>query len=102
MKAFAEKCYAVLRKVPSGKVTTYAEIAKAIGNPKGARAVGNAMNKNPYAPQVPCHRVIKSNGEVGGFASGTRKKIEMLKKEGIEITDGKIDLEKYCYKIKRK
>jgi len=66
---------------------------------KAYRAVGNAMNKNPYAPEVPCHRVIKSNGFVGGFASGPKKKIQMLKKEGIEIKNNKIDLKKYLYKF---
>ncbi len=96
--SFNEKCYAVLRKVPKGKVTTYGEIAKRL-DCNAYRAVGNAMNKNPYSPKVPCHRVVKSNGEVGGFASGTKKKIEMLKKEGIEIKNNKIDLKKYLYKF---
>ncbi len=95
---FNEKCYSVLRKVPRGKVTTYKELAKALKS-KAYRAVGNAMNKNPYAPRVPCHRVVQSNGKVGGFASGTKKKAEMLKKEGIEIVNGKIDLKKYLYKF---
>jgi methylated-DNA-[protein]-cysteine S-methyltransferase len=98
-KSFNEKCYAILIKVPKGKVTTYGEIAKALKS-KAYRAVGNAMNKNPYAPRVACHRVVKSNGEVGGFASGTKKKIEMLKKEGIEIKDNRIvDLKKYLHKF---
>lgn len=57
------------------------------------------MNKNPYAPEVPCHRVIKSTGEVGGFATGTKKKIKMLKEEGIEIKNNRIDLEKYFFKF---
>ena len=95
---FNEKCYSVLRKVPRGKVTTYKELAKALKS-KAYRTVGNAMNKNPYAPRVPCHRVVQSNGKVGGFASGTKKKAEMLKKEGIEIVNGKIDLKKYLYKF---
>ena len=97
---FNERCYRILKKVPRGKVITYKEIARAL-NSKAYRAVGNAMNKNPYAPHIPCHRVIKINGEVGGFASGTKKKIQMLKKEGIEVINGKIDLERYLYKIKK-
>jgi methylated-DNA-[protein]-cysteine S-methyltransferase len=96
--SFNEKCYEILRKVPKGKVTTYKEIAKALKS-KAYRAVGNAMNKNPYSPKVPCHRVINSNGEVGGFASGTRKKTELLKKEGIEIKNNKIDLKRCLYKF---
>ena len=98
MRSFNERCYSVLRKVPKGKVTTYKEIAKAIKS-KAYRAVGNAMNKNPHAPRVPCHRVVKSNGDVGGFASGTKKKISILRKEGIEIKKGKINLKKYIYRF---
>lgn len=97
--SFNQQCYKVLQKVPRGKVTTYKELAHSLRS-KAYRAVGNAMNKNPYSPKVPCHRVVKSNGEVGGFASGTRKKISMLKKEGIKIVKGKIDLKKYLHKFK--
>jgi len=93
---FNERCYRVLQKVPKGSVTTYKEIAHALKS-KAYRAVGNAMNKNPHAPLVPCHRVIRNDGFVGGFASGTAKKTEMLRKEGIEIIDGKIDLDKYLF-----
>lgn len=96
MKTFNERCYELLRKVPKGKITTYKEIAKSLGT-KAYRAVGNAMNKNPYAPKIACHRVIKSNGEIGGFASGIKNKINLLKKEGIKIENGKIDLKKYGY-----
>jgi len=96
--SFSERCYKLLKKVPKGKVTTYKELAKALKT-KAYRAVGNAMNKNPFAPKVPCHRVVKSNGEPGGFASGTKKKIQLLKKEGIEIKQGKINLKKYLYKF---
>ncbi|MBS3086367.1 MGMT family protein [Candidatus Pacearchaeota archaeon] len=99
MKSFNERCYSVLKKVPKGKVTTYKEISKAL-NSKAYRAVGNAMNKNPYAPRVPCHRVVKSDGFVGGFASGPRNKIKMLKNEGVEVKNNKIDLSKYLYKFR--
>jgi len=96
---FSERCYFFLRKVPKGKVTTYKEIAKAMHS-KAYRAVGNAMNKNPYAPRVPCHRVVSSTGEIGGYAHGTRKKIEMLGKEGIKVKNEKIvDFEKKIYKF---
>lgn len=98
MKSFNEQCYHVLKKVPRGKVTTYREIARVLKS-KAYRAVGNAMNKNPYSPIVPCHRVVNSDGRVGGFAGGTKKKISMLKKEGIEIKKRKIDLKKYLYKF---
>jgi len=88
-QTFSERCYEILRKVSKGRITTYKEIAKAL-NTKAYRAVGNAMNKNPYAPEVPCHRVVSSDGNIGGFAHGTKKKIEMLKKEGIETKNDEI------------
>lgn len=68
--------------IPKGKTMTYAQVAAAIGNPKAVRAVGNALNKNPFAPQVPCHRVIRSDGSIGGFASGSKKKRALLRSEG--------------------
>jgi methylated-DNA-[protein]-cysteine S-methyltransferase len=95
---FNERCYKLLRKVPRGKITTYREIARALKS-KAYRAVGNAMNKNPYAPKVPCHRVVRSDGNIGGFARGTKEKISMLRKEGIEIKNGKIDLKKFIYRF---
>ncbi len=96
MKNFNEKCYQILRKVPAGKVVTYKQIAQRL-NSNAHRAVGNAMNRNPYAPEVPCHRVINSNGNLGGFASGIKNKIKMLRKEGIKIKKNRIDLKKYQY-----
>ena len=99
-KLFYEKCYDILRKVPKGKVTTYKAIAKAL-NSKAYRAVGTAMNKNPFAPQVARHRVVNSDGKVGGFFSGTKKKIAMLKKEGIPIKKGKVqDFERFLYSFR--
>ena len=87
--SFNERCYKVLCQVPKGKVTTYGEIAKALGS-KAYRAVGNAMNKNPYAPKVPCHRVVRKDGSLGGYAGGPSAKRRLLKKEGISIRSGKI------------
>ena len=87
---FEKKVYKILKRVPRGNVTIYTELAKAVGRPRAMRAVGNALNKNPYAPEVPCHRVVKSCGSLGGFASGERKKAELLKKEGIKVVKGRI------------
>jgi methylated-DNA-[protein]-cysteine S-methyltransferase len=86
---FNEQCYELLKKVPKGRVTTYKEIANALGN-KAYRAVGNAMNRNKDSPLIPCHRCVNSNGEVGGYVFGIKNKISMLTKEGIEIKKGKI------------
>jgi len=99
--SFYEKCYSLLRQVPKGKVTTYKALALALGT-RAFRAVGTAMNKNPYAPEVPCHRVVNSNGNIGQFAHGTKKKVEMLKKEGIPIKSNKVEnMEMFLYKFKR-
>jgi methylated-DNA-[protein]-cysteine S-methyltransferase len=98
-KSFNEKCYSILRKVPKGKVTTYKALAHKL-NTKAYRAVGNAMNKNPYAPEVPCHRVINANGELGGFSSGIKNKIKMLKSEGVEIENNRIDLKKFNHNLR--
>lgn len=69
-----------------------------IRHPKASRAVGNALNKNPYAPQVPCHRVVRSDGAIGGFASGPKKKIALLTKEGVIVSHNKVaPLEKFLY-----
>ena len=78
---FQKKVYDFVRTIPKGKTATYKEVAVAIGHPKAYRAVGNALNKNPFAPIVPCHRVIKSDGSIGGFASGTLKKVKLLQNE---------------------
>ena len=98
---FNEKVYPLLRKVPKGKVTTYKILAEALGT-KAYRAVGQAMKCNPYAPEVPCHRVVLSNGKVGGFMGSSnsnsnevKRKILLLKKDGINVKNGKIlDFEK--------
>jgi len=90
---FDEKVYQLTNKIPRGKVTTYKIIAKKLGT-KAYRAVGNALNKNPYKT-VPCHRVVRSDGKIGGFARGSKEKIRLLRKEGVKIENDKIDLKKY-------
>ena len=76
-----------MKKIPRGKVKTYAQVAKAIGKPLAVRAVANAIGKNPYAPKIPCHRVIRSNGSLGGYSGkgGVKTKRFLLQKEGITI-----------------
>ncbi len=76
--------------IPMGKVSTYGDVAKALGDVRSARAVGVALSRNPYVPQVPCHRVIMSNGELGGYALGREKKRELLISEGVPIADEKV------------
>ena len=77
---FRESVFKVVRQIPKGKTLTYKEVAKKAGSPNAYRAVGNALNTN-YDPKIPCHRVIRSNGEVGGYNRGSMKKEIKLKKE---------------------
>ena len=79
---FEEHVYAVVRRIPKGQTRSYRWVAERLGNPGLARAVGNALNRNPYAPRVPCHRVVKSDGSLGGFAKGPAAKAALLKREG--------------------
>lgn len=81
--SFQKLVYDYIRKIPAGETMTYKQVAAGIGRPRAYRAVGNALNKNPFAPEVPCHRVVKSDGSLGGFASGSSKKKSLLKKEGV-------------------
>src|SRR5687767_4957059 len=85
---FNERVWALTAQVPAGKVVTYADVAAALGS-KGYRAVGNALNKNPYAPAVPCHRVVGSDGRLTGFAGGLPKKEQLLAAEGVRVTRGR-------------
>jgi len=97
---FQSKVYEVCKKIPKGRVSTYKEIAKKLKT-KAYRAVGSALNKNPYAPVVPCHRVVNSDGFVGGFASGTKNKIKLLRKEGVKINKKRIeDFKKVFFEFK--
>lgn len=104
MVSFSQKVYALIKNVPKGKVTTYKQIAHAL-NTKAYQAVGQILKRNPYAPVVPCHRVVTSNGTIGGFAGKgegkeiTRKK-KLLREEGILSTGNRIkDFEKVFYKF---
>lgn len=97
-KSFYEQVYSLTALIPKGKVLTYGLVAYYLGS-KAFRAVGSALHKNPYK-EVPCHRVVNSNGFVGGFARGRKKKIFLLKLEGIAIENGRIkDLEKFLFKL---
>ncbi len=95
-----EKIYKKLLEVPKGQITTYGELAKAVGLKNGQRVVGKIMNKNPYPVIIPCHRVIMSTGKIGGYAFGEQVKTKLLNDEGIQIKNGKIlDLENRVYRF---
>ncbi|HWP78609.1 MAG TPA: MGMT family protein [Candidatus Nitrosotenuis sp.] len=91
MNDLERQVYKILLKVPKGKVTTYGELAKAVGLKNGQRAIGRIMNKNPYPVIIPCHRVVKSDGKIGGYFFGQDIKTKMLSDEGITIKNGKIE-----------
>lgn len=84
--SFQRKVYEVVRQIPRGEVRTYAWVAKQIGNPKAARAVGQALKRNRWAPKIPCHRVIASDGTLGGYsaAGGLAGKRKLLRQEGVQ------------------
>jgi ribonuclease HII len=89
--SFKDKVYYVVSRIPSGQVMTYQQVARRIGQPRAYRAVGNVLNKNPSpfslrrTGQVPCHRIIRSDGQIGGFGRGRQLKIELLRREGYQL-----------------
>lgn len=102
---FSSRVYALTRKIPRGRVTTYQDLARQLQSPRAARAVGRALSKSPgmvknlpASRQVPCHRIIRSDGLVGGFALGTRTKILLLRKEGVVVRNGRVDLRKFGWR----
>jgi methylated-DNA-[protein]-cysteine S-methyltransferase len=89
--SFQKKVIEIVRKIPKGKVVTYKDLAKAVGRPAAFRAVGNILNKyDASIIKIPCHRVIKSNKEIGGYRYGSEKKIALLKKEGVIIKNRRV------------
>jgi len=91
-----EEMYRLVKQIPRGKVSTYGCVARALGDIRASRAVGVMLNQNPYK-EVPCYRVVYSDGGIGGYATGVEKKIALLERDGIKIRDGKIDLKKYLF-----
>ena len=95
-----KRIYEAVKKIPKGHVATYGQIAEMAGNPRMSRAVGNALHKNPDPLHIPCFRVVNSKGELAGaFAFGGGKaQAELLREDGVEVVNGKVDLEKYGMK----
>ena len=84
---FQIKVWNYLKKIPRGEVRTYLQVAKAIGKPTAHRAVANAVGKNPYPPKIPCHRVIRTDGSLGGYSGkgGIKTKLRLLRSEKVDI-----------------
>ncbi len=96
---FQRRVWDALKLIPKGRVTTYGAIAAYLGT-SAVRAVGTAVGKNPYAPEVPCHRVVPADGRLGNYSGegGTERKRELLESEGVRVKDGKIaDFERVFY-----
>lgn len=100
MMTFDESVYEYLKTVPEGKVVTYGMIAAAIGRPRAARQVGNALHRNPFPVVVPCHRVVNREGRLApAFAfGGIDMQAELLRSEGVEVTDGYVDMERFVWR----
>ena len=97
--SFNERCYALLKQIPAGKVTNYREMAKAL-NTRAWRAVGTAMAKNNNLIRVPCHRVVRSDGAIGQYALGADKKASLLSGEGVDVANGKVtDLNRFMHRF---
>jgi methylated-DNA-[protein]-cysteine S-methyltransferase len=88
--AFRDSVYKAVKRIPSGRISTYKSVAAATGSKGAYRAVGTALKLNPYAPVVPCHRVVKSDGSLGGYARGAAEKERILRREGVMVSMGKI------------
>jgi methylated-DNA-[protein]-cysteine S-methyltransferase len=111
LSAYQQAILRILAEVPKGKVTTYGDLAKELSrrdakwSPGASRAVGTTMRNNPCGPQIPCHRVIKSDGSVGNFRGGAKGAVEektaMLRGEGVTVLNGRIDLRKYRHIFKK-
>lgn len=92
MSLFREKVFKIVKKIPKGDFLTYKMVAEMAGSPRAWRVVGNILNKNPDPKTIPCHRVIRSDGGIGGFKYGTKRKIALLKQEGVLIKNRRVAL----------
>ena len=94
---FQQKVLQAEYGIPRGKISTYKRIAKHIGNPKAARAEGNALGSNPFPLVIPCHRAVRSDGTLGGYLGGLEMKQELLRMEGVNVTDGRVEMHNLVY-----
>ncbi|MCX7704590.1 MAG: methylated-DNA--[protein]-cysteine S-methyltransferase [Planctomycetota bacterium] len=95
ISSFDQKALLLTRNIPHGRVTTYRDIARKMGNPKAVRAVGGAMGRNPIIIIIPCHRVVRSDGSLGGYGGGLDLKKRLLELEGVRFRGELVDLQKF-------
>jgi O-6-methylguanine DNA methyltransferase len=100
---FSGRVLKLCSRVPEGRVTTYGEIAKAAGKPGSSRAVGQVLKRNPRPVEIPCHRVVRSDGKLGGYGGSGRENEErkkaLLRREGVRIEKNKIRVKEYLYRF---
>lgn len=96
---FQKRVYRVISKIPRGRVASYQDVAKKLGNKDLARAVGQALNHNPFAPKIPCHRIISKDGRLGGYKLGTKRKRSILLAEGIKFNGNNLVSQRYFFKL---
>jgi methylated-DNA-[protein]-cysteine S-methyltransferase len=101
MTEFQARVLKLVLRIPRGRVTTYKELACALGKPRAYRAVGNAVARNPHPLKIPCHRIVRSDGGIGGYKLGIKRKVELLAQEGIKIKNQKVDLESHIFKFRK-
>ena len=100
-RSFSERVLEAAARIPRGRVTTYSELAAAAGRPGASRAVGTIMRRNEHPDAIPCYRVVRSDGFIGRYSNGgPDEKARRLKREGIEVRDGRVDLVKYLHRLK--
>ncbi len=97
---FKDRVYHIAAQIPKGKVATYGQLARLAGNARASRAVGMFMKRNPFAPRVPCHRVVAFDGKLTGFTAsgGIRRKEKMLRNEGVVFTGNRVNLDRSIWK----
>ncbi len=96
----SEAVYRLVSRIPKGKVSTYGIIAKRLNVPKASRAIGSILRANSHPIVVPCHRVVMSDGRMGGYGgkAGVGRKIALLRREGVRVSDGRLDLTQYLFR----
>ncbi|MEA1904367.1 MAG: MGMT family protein [Candidatus Hadarchaeota archaeon] len=99
MTEFQDRVLRLVLRVPRGRVTTYKGLARALGKPRAYRAIANVLARNPRSVEIPCHRVVRSNGKIGGYSLGTEQKAVLLNEEGVKIKGGRVNLRRYLFKF---
>jgi len=100
---FSERVLELTKRIPKGKVTTYSELARAAGSPGASRAAGTVMRRNECPESMPCYRVVRSDGSVGAYSgvANSKEKIRRLRKDGIQVAAGKVDLKRYVHSFRK-